>query len=212
MRELTVDLGDRSYPIYIGEGLLSEAGSLLTMRGISRKSPLLIVTDENVGPLFLEPLRDSLESAGFSVHSFTVPPGEASKSLDMFQAIITEALNAGLDRKSAIVALGGGVVGDLAGYAAAAYMRGIPFVQIPTTILAHDSSVGGKVAVNHPLAKNMIGAFHQPQLVLYDLLTLCTLPRKGGALRPCGGRQAWPHLGCRICELVRRQCGAAAGS
>ena len=124
MRELTVDLGDRSYPIYIGEGLLSEAGSRSTMRGISRKSPLLIVTDENVGPLFLRAAPELFwRELGFPFHSFTVPPGEASKSLDMFQAIITEALNAGLYRKSAIVALGGGVVGDLAGDAGSLYER-----------------------------------------------------------------------------------------
>ncbi|MCM3747410.1 3-dehydroquinate synthase [Paenibacillus pasadenensis] len=176
MRELTVNLEERSYPIYIGEGLLDQAGELLLKHGLSRKSPLLIVTDDRVGPLYLDRLIANLAESGFPVVSFVVPAGEQSKSLEMFEAIITKALDAGLDRKSAVIALGGGVVGDLAGYAAAAYMRGVRFVQVPTTILAHDSSVGGKVAVNHPKAKNIIGAFHQPELVLYDLDTLKTLP------------------------------------
>ncbi|ALS27771.1 3-dehydroquinate synthase [Paenibacillus sp. 32O-W] len=176
MRELTVELGERSYPIYIGEGLLKEASSFLKKRGIGTKSPLMIVTDDRVAPLYLAPLERQLADAGYATTSVVVPGGESSKSLAMFEKLLTAALEAGLDRKSAIVALGGGVVGDLAGFAAAAYMRGIKFVQMPTTILAHDSSVGGKVAVNHPLAKNVIGAFHQPELVLYDLDTLKTLP------------------------------------
>jgi 3-dehydroquinate synthase len=177
-RELTVDLGERSYPIYIGEDLLDEAGKLLAKHGISKKSPLMIVTDERVAARHLAKLETVLTGEGFTVVSAIVPPGETSKSLKVFEDLVTKALEAGLDRKSAIVALGGGVVGDLAGYVAAAYMRGINFVQVPTTILAHDSSVGGKVAVNHPLAKNIIGAFHQPELVLYDLRTLQTLPQR----------------------------------
>ncbi|WP_127530748.1 3-dehydroquinate synthase [Paenibacillus kobensis] len=176
MRELTVELGERSYPIYIGEGLLQEAASYFDKHGISKKSPLMIVTDEHIGPLYLEALEGVLTAAGYRVTSAVVPAGESSKSLTVFENLITKALEGGLDRKSTVVALGGGVVGDLAGYVAAAYMRGVRFVQIPTTILAHDSSVGGKVAVNHPLAKNIIGAFHQPAFVLYDLLTLQSLP------------------------------------
>ncbi|PZD93535.1 3-dehydroquinate synthase [Paenibacillus sambharensis] len=176
MRELTVDLGDRSYPIYIGEGLLHRAAELFAKHGVSLKSPLMIVSDANVADTYLGPLEEQLRSAGYLTVSITVPSGESSKSLSVFESVITKALEAGLDRHSTIVALGGGVVGDLAGYAAAAYMRGIRFIQIPTTILAHDSSVGGKVAVNHPLAKNIIGAFHQPEIVLYDLQTLQTLP------------------------------------
>jgi len=178
MRELTVDLGTRSYPIYIGEGLLQEASSYLTKHGISKKSPLMIITDEAVAPYYLNALKQHLGEAGFAVADAIVPSGESSKSLTMLESLVTKALEAGLDRKSAIIALGGGVVGDLAGYVAASYMRGIKFVQMPTTILAHDSSVGGKVAVNHPLAKNIIGAFHQPELVLYDLNTLQTLPKR----------------------------------
>lgn len=176
MRELTVELGDRSYPIYIGEGLLNEASSYFIKHGISKKSPLLIITDSHVAEYHLQAFESVLAEAGFKTSSVVVPSGESSKSLTMLESLVTKALEAGLDRKSAIVALGGGVVGDLAGFVAASYMRGIKFVQVPTTILAHDSSVGGKVAVNHPLAKNIIGAFHQPELVLYDLTLLQTLP------------------------------------
>ncbi|OUS77366.1 3-dehydroquinate synthase [Paenibacillus sp. MY03] len=176
MRELKVELGERSYPIYIGEGLLNDASSYFAKHGISAKSPLLIITDEHVAPHYLDALVQNLSAGGFQAASAVVPAGESSKSLQMLEGLVTKALEAGLDRKSAIVALGGGVVGDLAGYVAASYMRGVKFVQIPTTILAHDSSVGGKVAVNHPLAKNIIGAFHQPEFVLYDLKTLQSLP------------------------------------
>lgn len=178
MRELRVELGERSYPIYIGEGLLNAAGELFTQHGISKKSPLMIITDENVAQRHLEQLQANLKSAGFNVTSAAVKPGESSKSLLVLEHLIGQALEADLDRKSTIVALGGGVVGDLAGFVAASFMRGIKFVQVPTTILAHDSSVGGKVAVNHPMAKNIIGAFHQPELVLYDLETLQTLPKR----------------------------------
>jgi len=177
-RVLTVELGERSYPIYIGEGLLNEAGELFVQHGISKKSPLMVITDEHVASRHLDQLVAVLKEAGFGVVTAVVPAGESSKSLTVFEGLVTQALQAGLDRKSTIVALGGGVVGDLAGFVAASYMRGIKFVQVPTTILAHDSSVGGKVAVNHPLAKNIIGAFHQPELVLYDLLTLQTLPKR----------------------------------
>lgn len=178
MRELMVDLGERSYPIYIGEGLLNEADAYFSKHGISVKSPLLIITDTNIAPLHLSLLEERLLAGGYKVASAVVPAGEGSKSLSMLEDLIAKALDAGLDRKSAIVALGGGVVGDLAGYVAASFMRGIKFVQIPTTILAHDSSVGGKVAVNHPKAKNIIGAFHQPEFVLYDLRLLQTLPER----------------------------------
>ncbi|MHA7963593.1 3-dehydroquinate synthase [Paenibacillus sp. CAU 1782] len=176
MRSLQVDLGDRSYPIYIGEGLLREASSYFQKHGVSTKTPLMIVSDSKVAPHYLEALTSNLTEGGFTVVTAIVPSGESSKSLAVLEELVTKALEAGLDRKSAIVALGGGVVGDLAGFAAASYMRGVKFIQIPTTILAHDSSVGGKVAVNHSLAKNIIGAFHQPEFVLYDLSTLKTLP------------------------------------
>jgi len=176
IKELTVDLGERSYPIYIGEGILEEIGELFAKRGIRTASPLLIITDSHVAPLHLNRLQKLLSEAGFQSISYVVEAGEPSKSLSVLEDIVGVALKAGLERNSVIVALGGGVVGDLAGFVAASYMRGIRFVQIPTTILAHDSSVGGKVAVNHPLAKNIIGAFHQPEMVLFDTALLQTLP------------------------------------
>lgn len=178
MMELKVDLGERSYPIYIGEGILRDIAELFIKHQISKLSPILLVTDSNVAAFHLEPVMELLAKGGYQVTSAVVSSGEKSKSLPIFEDLITTALEAGLDRKSTIVALGGGVVGDLAGFVAASFMRGIAFVQIPTTILAHDSSVGGKVAVNHSLAKNIIGAFHQPKLVLYDTATLRTLPER----------------------------------
>ena len=178
-RELQVELGERSYPIYIGEGLLSRFGETAERHGLPKKSPILVVTDEGVGPHYLDVVVASLRGAGYEVASHTIESGEQAKRLEVLGDVVTTALEAGLDRDSTIVALGGGVVGDLAGFAAASYMRGVRFVQAPTTILAHDSSVGGKVAVNHPLAKNIIGAFHQPEFVLYDTETLRTLsPRE----------------------------------
>lgn len=178
MKTLTVELGDRSYPIYIGENILERLGEFMTERGMPKKSPLLIVSDEKVAPYHLERVQRVLSEAGYQHASSVVPSGEKSKSLAVMEQVIADALQANLDRSSTIIALGGGVVGDLAGYAAASYMRGVKFVQIPTTILAHDSSVGGKVAVNHPLAKNIIGAFHQPEMVVYDTTTLRTLPER----------------------------------
>ncbi len=175
-RELTVDLGERSYPIYIGAGLIAESGRKFAERGFPVKSPVLLVTDAAVEGLYASRVEESLRASGYTVVRSVVPSGESSKSLEMLDILVEQALKAGLDRKSTVIALGGGVVGDLAGFLAASYMRGVKFVQIPTTILAHDSSVGGKVAVNHRLAKNIIGAFHQPEFVLYDLDTLGSLP------------------------------------
>lgn len=178
MRTITVDLGERSYPIHIGSGLLRNVGERCEEAGFPQLSPLLVVSDTEVAPRFLPEVEASLQERGYTVVSHIIEAGEASKSLAVYQEVITTAIQAGLDRSSAVLALGGGVVGDLAGFVAASYMRGIGFLQIPTTILAHDSSVGGKVAVNHPLAKNMIGAFYQPSMVLYDLDTLRTLPQR----------------------------------
>lgn len=178
MRELRVELPDRSYPIYIGEGLLGDVSSMFVKHGITKKSPILIVTDEHIAPRYLAGVESNLQAGGYSVVHAIVEAGEKSKSLAVLEEIVTIALDAGLDRHSTVVALGGGVVGDLAGFAAASYMRGVKFVQIPTTILAHDSSVGGKVGVNHRLAKNIIGAFHQPEMVLYDTATLRSLPER----------------------------------
>lgn len=178
MKELTVDLGERSYPIYIGEELLLQAGDFFEKHELPKASPILIVTDDNVAPHYLNGLTDSLSANGYRVVCEIVASGEKSKSLSILETIVGSALEAGLDRQSTVVALGGGVVGDLAGFVAASYMRGVRFVQVPTTILAHDSSVGGKVAVNHPKAKNTIGAFHQPEMVLYDTATLRSLPER----------------------------------
>lgn len=174
--KLIVDLGERSYPIYIQSGLIGQMGEIFETHQIPTSSSILVVTDEHVAPLYLQKCVAQLSLKGYKVSEFVVPAGEKSKSLEMLDQIVEKALIAGLDRKSTIVALGGGVVGDLAGFAAASFMRGIRFVQVPTTILAHDSSVGGKVAVNHRLAKNIIGAFHQPDMVIYDLDTLKSLP------------------------------------
>ncbi|AIQ59544.1 3-dehydroquinate synthase [Paenibacillus borealis] len=176
MRSITVALGERSYPIYIGSGLLQNTGERCIEAGFPQRSPLLLVSDSEVAPLYLDKVAASLRGSGYTVVSHIIQAGEASKSLAVYEEVITTAIQGGLDRSSAVLALGGGVVGDLAGFVAASYMRGIGFMQIPTTILAHDSSVGGKVAVNHPLAKNMLGAFYQPSMVLYDLDTLATLP------------------------------------
>ena len=178
MRELTVDLGDRSYPIYIGRGIMNDIVPLFAKNGISASSRIMIVTDETVAAHYLLPVASLLEQGGYRVAHAVVEAGEKSKSLSVLEEIVTIALNAGLDRNATIVALGGGVVGDLAGFVAASYMRGVRYVQMPTTIQAHDSSVGGKVGVNHRLAKNIIGAFHQPALVLYDTNVLATLPER----------------------------------
>ncbi|EGL82862.1 3-dehydroquinate synthase [Caldalkalibacillus thermarum TA2.A1] len=190
VKTLTVDLGERSYPIWIGQGLLSKLPAYLQTLGITSSQTLLVVTDDHVGALYLEPVLKGLQRAGFRVFSYSVPAGEQAKSLSYYEQIITYALEHKLDRQSVILALGGGVVGDLAGFVASTYMRGIPFVQLPTTLLAHDSSVGGKVAINHPLGKNMIGSFHQPLAVIYDTATLSTLPEREVA---CGFAEVLKH-------------------
>lgn len=172
--ELTVNLGDRSYPIYIGQGLV-KAGDLLRKHVKSKK--VLIVTNTVVGPLYSKYVRQSLESAGVEVFEVVLPDGESYKTMDVLMQIIDKAMDAKLDRKSAMIALGGGVVGDMTGFAAAIYQRGISFIQVPTTLMAMvDSAVGGKTAVNHPKGKNMIGAFYQPDAVIVDTDTLASLP------------------------------------
>lgn len=173
---LKVELDERSYPIHIGDGIVERIGELLAEQGIRTSSPLFLVTDRNVAELHLARVETLLGQAGYRTAVYIAEAGEKTKSLLVLEEIIGRALEAGLDRNSVFIALGGGVVGDLTGFVAASYMRGVRFVQIPTTILAHDSSVGGKVAVNHPLAKNIIGAFHQPELVLFDTSLLQTLP------------------------------------
>jgi 3-dehydroquinate synthase len=174
MRSLTVALGARSYPILIGPELLERA-DLIVPRLKSRR--VAIVTNDVVAPLYLERFARALTGAGLRVATVVLPDGERHKDWVTLNRIFDTMLQERCDRGTTVVALGGGVVGDMAGFAAAAYQRGVPFVQIPTTLLAQvDSSVGGKTGINHPLGKNMIGAFWQPQLVLADTDTLKTLP------------------------------------
>ncbi len=171
---VTIDLGDRSYPIAIGPGLLDAAP---TWEQLPRAASALIVSNETVAPLYLGRLQAQLAARFKAVHSVVLPDGEDHKDWQTLNLIFDALLANGCDRKTVLFALGGGVVGDMTGFAAASYMRGVPFVQVPTTLLAQvDSSVGGKTAINHPLGKNMIGAFYQPQLVVCDLGTLATLP------------------------------------
>ena len=172
MQTLHVDLGERSYPIFIGEQLL-DRGELLAQ--YIRGKQVAIVTNETVSPLYLGRLTQSL--AGFNVTPVVLPDGETHKNWQTLQLIFDGLLGARHDRKTTIIALGGGVVGDMAGFAAASYQRGVDLIQIPTTLLSQvDSSVGGKTGINHPLGKNMIGAFYQPQAVVIDTATLATLP------------------------------------
>ncbi|MDG4552435.1 MAG: 3-dehydroquinate synthase [Candidatus Contendobacter sp.] len=172
MKTLHVELGDRRYPIYIGPGLLGRA-ELLQPHLSSRQ--VLVVSNTTVSPLYLERARAAL--AGLRCEAVILPDGERYKTLETLNTVFTALLDHRFDRHCTIVALGGGVIGDMAGFAAACYQRGVSFVQIPTTLLAQvDSSVGGKTAVNHPLGKNMIGAFYQPRCVLADTDTLTTLP------------------------------------
>ena len=171
---LNVDLGERSYPITIGPQLLADPA--LLARHVQGRSAA-IVTNTTVAPLYLEQLAAPLRAAGRDVISIVLPDGEEFKNWASLMQIFDALLANKCDRKTTLIALGGGVVGDLTGYAAASYMRGVPFVQVPTTLLAQvDSSVGGKTGLNHPLGKNMIGAFYQPRAVLADTATLATLP------------------------------------
>jgi len=171
MISLDVALGDRSYPIYIGSKLLGDPDLI---QSHIASSEVLVVSNETVAPLYLDTLLSSMQ--GKRVESVILPDGEEYKSLDQLNSIFTALLEQHMSRQVTIIALGGGVIGDMAGFAAACYQRGVPFIQIPTTLLAQvDSSVGGKTAVNHPLGKNMIGAFYQPRCVIADTGVLDTL-------------------------------------
>ncbi|HEX8228920.1 MAG TPA: 3-dehydroquinate synthase [Chloroflexia bacterium] len=173
--EIQVQSPQGDYPVLVGRGLLLELGRLAAARGLGRR--VLVATDSVVGPLYGEQVVSSLEAAGFQVAFAVMPAGEQHKSWESVSLFVAAALDAGLDRGSWVLALGGGVVGDTAGFAASVYMRGVPFVQVPTTLLAmSDSSVGGKVGVDHPRGKNLLGAFKHPSLVVADLNTLATLP------------------------------------
>ena len=211
MRTLSVALDERSYPIHIGAGLLQRTAELLPE---VRPTRCVIVTNPVVASFHLAALKQALSSAGVRSDSIVVPDGEAHKDWSTLFDVHTRLLELGADRSTWLIALGGGVVGDLAGFAAATYQRGIPLVQIPTTLLAQvDSSVGGKTAVNHPLGKNMIGAFYQPRAVIIDTSTLRTLPEreyvsglaeviKYGAIRDAN-LFAW--LETNIARLLERQ-------
>ncbi len=186
--EFRVDLGERSYPILIGEGLLGELGKRVEALSPTR---VVIVTNDTVGPLYLERTVSSF-SGSVPVSSVVLPDGERYKDFHSVELVLDGLVRAGADRRSVIVALGGGVVGDISGFAAAIWMRGIRFVQVPTTLLAQvDSSVGGKTGVNLPAGKNLIGCFHQPSVVVADTATLETLPPREvsaglGEILKCG--------------------------
>ncbi|MEY2810018.1 MAG: 3-dehydroquinate synthase [Pseudomonadota bacterium] len=174
--EVQIALGERSYPILIGAGLLSQPSA---WQGLPKSSTALIVTNDTVGPLYASALQQALQPHYAQIHQVTLPDGETHKTWQTLNQVFDVLLSQGCDRKTVLFALGGGVVGDMTGFAAACYMRGVPFVQVPTTLLAQvDSSVGGKTAVNHPLGKNMIGAFYQPARVVCDLSSLQTLPAR----------------------------------
>ncbi|MDO9010178.1 MAG: 3-dehydroquinate synthase, partial [Thiobacillus sp.] len=176
MQTLTVDLGDRSYPIHIGTGLLGQVELILPHLLQKR---VAVVTNTTVAPLYLDMLTTTLQAAGVTVMTIVLPDGEAYKNWETLNLIFDALLTQRAERKTTLIALGGGVIGDMTGFAAACYQRGMPFIQIPTTLLSQvDSSVGGKTGINHPLGKNMIGAFYQPQVVLADTDTLKTLPAR----------------------------------
>ena len=175
-QSLTIALDQRTYSIDIGSNLLADP---LTYATVPNASSALIVTNTTVGPLYASRLVKALADKYAAVHTVVLPDGEAHKTWQTLNLIFDALLQNGCDRKTVLFALGGGVVGDMTGFAAASYMRGVPFVQVPTTLLAQvDSSVGGKTAINHPLGKNMIGAFYQPVLVVCDIDTLATLPAR----------------------------------
>ena len=168
---LEVELGDRSYPIYIAEGLISNVGEHI------HATRCIIISDENVAPLYAADVVESCQAAGIQTDLIILPAGEGTKSFDSYQGLMERLLELQPDRKTALIALGGGVIGDLTGFAASTLLRGVPFVQVPTSLLAQvDSSVGGKTAINCAAGKNLIGAFYQPQAVIIDVKTLETLP------------------------------------
>ncbi|WP_163537655.1 3-dehydroquinate synthase [Gracilibacillus sp. YIM 98692] len=173
MHKQLIKTSSNQYNVVVGEGLLEQ----ITDYFPKEYKNVLIITDSVVHDLYTNTVKKAL-GKNVKVSVSVVPAGEASKSIDQYYRLLTDAINHPLDRKSLIIALGGGMIGDLAGFVAATYMRGIDFIQVPTTILAHDSSVGGKVAINHPEGKNMIGNFYPPQAVIYDIRTLHSLPDK----------------------------------
>ncbi|MDR1996568.1 3-dehydroquinate synthase [Azonexus sp.] len=176
MQTLNVTLGERSYPIHIGCGLLADAALLSPYL---KQKKAVVVTNVTVAPLYLEALLGALAQSGVAAQPVILPDGEQYKTWETLNLIFDALLGSHCERSTTLIALGGGVIGDMGGFAAACYQRGMPFIQVPTTLLSQvDSSVGGKTAINHPLGKNMIGAFYQPRLVLADLSTLDTLPER----------------------------------
>lgn len=174
MEKITVTLGERSYPITIAAGLFNDPASFWPLKAGDRA---MLVTNQTLAPLYLSPLRQQLESVGVEVDQTILPDGEQYKTLEVMDRVFTALLEKPHGRDTTLIALGGGVIGDLTGFAAASYQRGVRFIQVPTTLLSQvDSSVGGKTAVNHPLGKNMIGAFYQPASVVIDIDCLSTLP------------------------------------
>ena len=177
MQTVTVNLGERSYPIELGEGLLARVGEMMQARGIAGR--VGIVSNPAVAGLYADEVRESLRDAGYETALVLIPEGEAHKDTASLGLIYDALVEQRFDRSATLIALGGGVIGDVTGYAAATFLRGIGFVQIPTTLLAQvDASVGGKTAINHHQGKNLIGAFHQPRLVVIDMKTLRTLPQR----------------------------------
>ncbi len=173
--KVKVDLGSRSYPIFIGDGLLTD----INYENYIKSKKIVLVTNQKVAPLYLEKIESVLKKINKECLSIIIADGEIQKNMKTLEIILTKLLENKVERNTTILALGGGVIGDIAGFAAAIYQRGVDFIQVPTTLLAQvDSSVGGKTAVNHSLGKNMIGSFHQPKCVIIDIKTLDTLPRR----------------------------------
>ena len=177
METITIHTESKIYPVLLGAGVSGCLPQVIQSR-CPNASGILIITDEKVKDIHLHTVKEAAERTGLKVAVHIVPEGEHAKTFEVFYGCHSFALSEGMNRNSLVLALGGGAVGDTAGFAAATFMRGIPFIQIPTTLLAHDSAVGGKVAINHPQGKNMIGAFYQPEAVIYDSLFLKTLPLK----------------------------------
>jgi 3-dehydroquinate synthase len=224
LHHIPIELGDRSYEIVIGSGLL---GDPATWARVPASAQAMIVSNTTVAPLYARKLEQALSARHKAVHVVALPDGEEHKNWTTLNLIFDQLLKHACDRKTVLYALGGGVVGDISGFAAASYMRGVPFVQVPTTLLAQvDSSVGGKTAINHPLGKNMIGAFYQPRLVVCDLDTLGTLPGrefsaglaeviKYGPIADMaflGWLKRTPNSDDGIGHAVRRSCETGPGS
>ncbi|HFJ9434349.1 3-dehydroquinate synthase [Bacillus thuringiensis] len=176
-RNLLICTEQKNYPIFLGEGIAQNIGSVLQKKNIAIKKKFLIVTDNNVAKLYLDDIKKGLALNGYKDQSYIIlENGENTKTLDSYEKIINKCIEFGMNRDSYLIALGGGVIGDLTGFVAATYMRGIKFIQVPTTLLAHDSSVGGKVGINSLNIKNLLGAFYHPEMIIYDITFLKTLP------------------------------------